>query len=399
MNRRVVYTVGIALILFFLFFNPFRKRGEREVQKPYVSKDTVAAMDEFMNSSHKTPEEFLVDHLQDHEIVFLGEYGQIKQHVEVLHNVIPMLHQSGIADLGVDFALYEDQDEIDRILAAEEYDEPAVHRILFNRMVIWGFEEYADVFRIAWALNREIEADEKPFRIVGLNVHQQWEFVESERDISKPEVIAKVFEEGIPDAHMAQVIKREFINRDKKALIFLSLQHAFTDFVAVQYGENAEKNQLAETRRAGKIVYDLIGDRASTVLMHSPWPYKRAELLAVFPANGVFESVFEELPQEFHRAGFLIDGSDLDDLAAGRSDFAYKYDGLKLKDMCDGYIIVGPIEDYQMVTPIDGFIDEDNIDRANRDFPGANVEDISAQEMNDYIVGLLDNRKKYIERF
>ena len=399
MNRRAIYTVAIAVILFFLFFIPFKKRSEQEVQKPYVSKDTVEILAGFMDTSHKSPEEFLVDHLEQHEIVFLGEYSQIKQQVEVLQRVIPVLHKSGITNVGIDFALYSDQKEIDRIISADEYDEEAVKQILFNRMVIWGFQEYADVFKAVWKLNREIESEGEPFRIVGLNVQQNWQFVESERDISKPEIVAKVFEEGIPDEYMADVIRREFINRDKKALIYMGMQHAFTDFVAIQYQENAEKNQLGETRRTRNIIHDLIGDRASTVLMHSPWPYKRAQLLAVFPANGVFEGLFEELPQEMHNAGFRIDGTELDDFAAGRSDFAYKYDGLKLKDMCDGYILVGPIGEYAMVTPILEFINEGNIEQANFNFPGANVEDISAQEMNEYIIGLLENRRKYLERF
>ena len=399
MNRRAIYTVGIGLILFFLFFNPFKKRNNQDVPKPYVPKETVATLSDFMNTSAKAPEEFLVDHLRDHRIVFVGEYGQIKQQIMLLHSAIPLLHKNGITHIGVDFALYEDQKEIDRILSAEEYDEEAVHAVLFNRMVIWGFQEYADVFRVAWELNRGLKPGETPFRIVGLNVHQNWQVVESERDVNKPEILAQVFEEGIPDAFMADVIQKEFIGRGKKALIYVGMQHAFTDFVAIQYRENAEKNELSETRRLGNIIYDSIGEDASTVMMHSPWPYKRAQLLAVFPANGVFEKLFEELPPEAHQVGFPVDGTTIEEFAAGRSDFAYKYDGLKLSDMCDGYLLFGPIEGYEMVTPILNFINDGNIDRANTNFPGANVESISVEDMNTYIVGLLDNRKKYLERF
>ena len=400
MNRRAIYTIAIAVILFFLFFNPFKKKTEQEVQRPYVATETMETVADFANRTYQTPEDFLSSMFMDYDIVFLGEISQIKQQVEVVDRSIPVLYKNGIHNLGIEFALYEDQAEIDRILSADEYDPAAVNQILFNRMVIWGYQEYADLFETAWELNRNLPEDSVPFRIVGLNVRQNWELVESERDLKKPEIVAQVFSAGIPEVEMAEVIIREFIRKREKALIYTSIHRAFTDLETVHYTESAEDTGLSDTRRTGNIIHDEIGDRSATVLMHGPWPYQRAQLLSVFPANGVFDSLLEELPVERREMGLKVAGTELGDIRIGRSDFAYKHDGLTLSDVCDGYILTGPIVEYEVVRPISGFITKENLAVAVRDFPGPTVvEEINEVELNEYIQGLLQNRLKYLERF
>jgi hypothetical protein len=400
MNRRAIYTIGIAVILFFLFFNPFKKKTEQEVQRPYVATATMETLADFTNRTYQTPEDFLSTMFKTYDIVFLGEMSQIKQQVEVVDRSIPVLYKNGIRNLGIEFALYEDQAEIDRILGADEYDSAAVDEVLFNRMVIWGYQEYADLFRTAWELNHGLPEDSTPFRIVGLNVRQNWELVASERDLKKPEIVAQVFAEGIPEVKMAEVIIREFIRKREKALIYTSIHRAFTDFETVHYTESAKDTELSDTRRTGNIIHDEIGDRSATVLMHGPWPYERAQLLSIFPANGVFDSLLEELPPERQQFGLKVAGTELGDVRIGRSDFAYKHDSLTLSDVCDGYIVTGPIIEYEVVHAIPNFITQENLAVAIRDFPGPTVvEEIDEVELNKYIEGLLQNRLKYLERF
>ncbi len=335
-----------------------------------------------------------------HDIVFLGEMSQIKQQVEVVDRAIPVLYTEGIRNLGVEFALYEDQKEIDRILAAKEYDSAAVEQVLFNRMVIWGYQEYADLFRTAWELNRNLPGEAPPFRIVGLNIRQNWELIESERDLKKPEIVAQLFANGVPEVAMAEVIIKEFIQKREKALIYTSIHRAFTDFETVHYTESAEETGLSDTRRTGNIIFDEIGDKSATVLMHGPWPYEKAQLLSVFPANGVFDTLLDELPADRQQLGLMVSGTELADIAIGRSDFAYKHDKLTLSDVCDGYILTGPIIEYKVVTPIPAFITPVNIAEAIRNFPGPKVtEEIDDIELNSYISGLLANRLKYLQRF
>lgn len=399
MNRRTVYTVIVIILVFFLFFNPFRRRSQDDVPQPYVANEVLDELSGYLESHHRSPEVYLAELFRDHSLVFLGEFGRVSQQVNVVSRSIPELYERGIRHMGIEFALYEDTPRIDAILTADSYDEDAVHEILFNRMVLWGYQEYADIFRYAWELNSGLPEDSPPFRIVGLNVPIRWDKLENERDMRDPEVIARVYENGVPDIFMAETILEEFVRKDRKALVFTSLQHAFTSFVVEPYAEKAREMELPDDRRAGNIVYDRVGNAAATVLFHSPWPYKRAQALVTRPVEGTFGRLIPVLPEDMRFAGFDTAGTPFGELDAERNDFAEGYDNLVLQDLCDGYIITGPISSYETVTPIPGFIDEDNIDEALLRFPGPNVDPVPVEEMNTYIANVVDSTQKIMDRF
>ena len=68
------------------------------------------------------------------------------------------------------------------------------------------------------------------------------------------DVLKKVLADGIPDEHMAGVIQREFLDRGEKALVYCSLQHAFTRYRSTEYAKTMREKGFAETRRAGTIL-------------------------------------------------------------------------------------------------------------------------------------------------
>ncbi len=142
--------IAVAVLIFFIFFNPFKRGSSTDVPLPYVRSDVMEELRGYLEEHFTDPVDYLAGMFTDHSIVFLGEFGQIRQQVEVVTRAIPVLYDRGIRHLGIEFALYEDTQRIDAILTAAEYDEEAVREVLFNRMVLWGFREYADLFRAAW---------------------------------------------------------------------------------------------------------------------------------------------------------------------------------------------------------------------------------------------------------
>ena len=399
MNRRTVYTIAIVVILFFLFFNPFKRKSRTDIPKPYTSSTVLAELTEYVEASGKSPERYLADLFRRHDIVFLGEFGLIKQQVEAVQRAIPLLYESGVRNLGIEFALFEDQSRIDEVLLSAEYNAASVHEILFNRMVIWGYEEYAGLFEAAWRLNASLDDGDKPFRIVGLNLLLDWNLLVEERDMRKPEVVAQLYANGIPDVFIAETIMDEFVRKGEKALIYTSMEHAFTGFESADYVENAKKMNLADSRRAGNIVYDNIGNRAATVLFHSPWPDRRAQTLISFPLDAAVDRLLEELPEESRFFGVDVIGTPFGALDADRNDFARGQDDVTLADMCSGYIATGLFKEWTPTAPIPGFINDANFEAAVRDFPGPNIESTTVEEMNSYISGVADSRAKLVERF
>jgi hypothetical protein len=400
MNRKTLYTVAIGVLLFFLIFNPFsRRKNNTKVPMAYVSEETLTELTQHVKENYRSPETLIIETFTNHDVVFVGELNHIKQQVEFLSGLIPELYENGIRHIGVDFALYRDQNKIDQILTASSYDEKAVNEVLFDRMVIWGFKEYADLFREAWRFNRTLRQDQPPFRIVGLNVYQYWEFLEKQRDINNLEVVSKIFSDGIPDEYMADTIRKEFVAKKEKALIYIRLQHAFTRYISTQYKANAEKLGLEETGRAGNIVHKLIGDRAATILLHSPWPNSRSQTLTAFPADGVIDRVIDELPENQKRAGFKMEGTPFGALRVGANDFSTGYKQLTLQELCDGYVILGPFSEYKAVTAIPNFITDANIEEAIRNFPGESLTEISVEDMNVYLTTITANVANLMENF
>ena len=124
-------------------------------------------------------------------MVFLGEYNWIREHAALVKDLLPVLYGAGVRSLGFEFALSASQADIDALLDAPVWDAEKARRITFAWNVIWGFQEYLDVYHAAWQLNRTLPPGAQPFRIVGLGVRQRWELIHSERDAENADVLSR----------------------------------------------------------------------------------------------------------------------------------------------------------------------------------------------------------------
>ena len=390
------------LVAFFFLFDPFNIFGNRtNIPRPAASRGTVNELEEWVGTNAVPPVDYLVSQFQDHRIIFLGEMGRVREQIQVVIDAIPALYNAGIRHLGVGFALSDDQDRIDELITGEEFDDALAHSILFDRMVVWGFEEYVDVFRAAWEINRNLPEGTPPFRIVGLEVDQDYSHIVEPEDAEDPEKIRQVFAEGLPDVHMANVIREEFLATGNRALIYVGMQHAHTEFRNRAYAERAEELNLGDSRRVGNIIYDQIGDDAVTVLIHTPWGDDRSQNGMAYPAGGALDALLEELPAERRAMGFDVDGTPFAELPVYAKSLTEGYDRLSFSEVTDGYITVELLTDYEPATPIEGFITDENFDRAVSNFPGPTPQDenLSPAQMNEYIQGLAQSITRLFESF
>jgi hypothetical protein len=406
-NRRIIF-IGLAVILVLFLFNPFG-RNRRKIPAPRASKETVAALQKYAQDYAVKPQQFIVKSFEKRDVVFMGGIGDsyiIKEHIDLLNDLIPILHKNGVHSLGIEQALSDDQSAIDEIVTASSYNEQRVKEILFRRHVMWGYQEYADLFRTAWKTNRYLEADQKPFRIVGLSPRHDWQYLQKEKDIKDKEIQRKILKQGLPSAHMAKIIRREILEKGSKALIFCNAPHVFTRYENLQYKENTAESGFEETRGAGNIVHAEIGDRTATILLHYPWPDDRSMYRVGRPFQGAICALISVLPAEKRTAGFETSNTPFGELEVRTGLYAYGYKDLSMQDLCDGYIIMGPIHEYNTVTPIPGFITEKNLKVALRDFPAPknrlpSTKDPAraVQHMNGLVSGFAENTKRMLDLF
>ncbi|HYW84540.1 MAG TPA: hypothetical protein VFB30_14860, partial [Spirochaetia bacterium] len=357
MKRDTLLVAGVAIVALFVFINPVQlfTRAGKGMRRPELPQSSLSKLVQFAQAHPRSPEDYVLGCFASHDIVFLGELYKIRQNVQMVSSLVPRLYAAGVRNLGIEYALSDDQKQIDSLLNAAAWDEAKAEAITFDWVVTWGFQEYIDIFRAAWQLNHGLPRGSRPFCVLGLSVRQNWEYLTTDKDWRNPQVVARIFANGVPDAHIAQVIDHELIAKNEKGLIYCGMQHAFTFFRSAQYEKNAKSLQLAETRRAGNIVYAEIGARAFSIGLHAPWPEASSSTGLTWAADGAIDSMIAALPAADRAAGFDTAGTPLGALPVTTSSFARdarQGSVLTLADLFDGYIIQGPLAEYKAVTPI-----------------------------------------------
>ncbi|MFQ6113848.1 MAG: ChaN family lipoprotein [bacterium] len=337
---------------------------------PQIDDGLKEELSEYLIQHYQSPGDYIVSKFKDHDIVFVGEYHRIKQNVELIQNIIPRLYENGVYNLGMEFACYADQQKIDSLITAQVYNEAVAREILFNNFVFWGYQEYADIFRAAWRLNRQLPEGPRRFRVVGLNATADWSHVKTEEDRDNPAVMKKVWSNGYSDEIMGKTVLKEFVEKGEKALIFSGSHHAFTEYKQPIYDEENKKFVRFVEDRMGNLVYNVIGKRAITIFLHSPWVNENGYSKPyVYPVDGVIDALMPTLGPQYRCVGFDTKGGPFGSLQGTTTLYKYGYDNFVLGNFCDGYIYQCPLSEYEGVTPIDGFVNMGNIAKAKAQSP------------------------------
>jgi hypothetical protein len=400
MKRNTLLVVLIVVAGFVLVLNPlqlFNRGGPRRSAPPAAA---FATLLRFTETSWRSPEDYVLSAFERHDVVLLGEFFKIRQNVQLVHDLVPRLYSAGVRNLGIEYALSDDQAEIDTLVTAPAWDESRARAITFHWLVTWGYQEYVDLYKAAWEVNRARPGGARPFRIVALNVRQNWEYLKDQKDLTDPAVLARIYANGVPEAHMADVIDRELTRSGQKALVFCGTQHIFTRYRSQTYEKNAAEMKLAETRRMGNIVYERMGGRVFSISLHAPWPDETEKSRLTYPAGGAMDALIDALPPEKRSGGWDLAGTPLGALPLGRSSYSETEKNGTLADLFDGYVVQGPIAGYAMVTPIPGFVSAADAADAGREFPGVKPPSApTAEQLNQAIADDLQSLAKALSQF
>ncbi len=351
----------------------------------------VAGLRSYAEAHGMAPADYILSKFDEHDVVFLGEVHRVKHDVELVQTLIPLLYERGVLYLGTEFGRREDQALIDSLILGAEYDEALARRITLQQYVFWGYQEYVDIYRAAWEVNRSRPEGSPPFRILGLNNSPDWSHVADNSDRDKGYVMKKVWH-GETEEDWARVILDSVVARGGKMLVYSGMHHAFTEYrqPVVANGEFVRFGEM----RMGNYVFEAIGKRAITVYLHGPWNsaagYDRG---VVRPADGVIDQVMAGLDPALLPIAFDTRGTPFGDLKGETSVYSHGYDDFRLSMFCDGYIYQRPFAEYEGVTPIVDFINEGNIDYARAQSPDPDYRDKSPAEFNKAIARHADLRR------
>lgn len=319
---------------------------------------------DYLREHARSPSDYIVSKFADADVLLLGEDHAIAQNLAFVANLIPALHAAGVHNLVVEFGAEEDQQALDRLLVAPAYDADALRQLMFNYNSAWSWTEYRDLYRAAWRFNRSLPQGQAPFRIVNMSYVYRWQHYGAPRS---PEMLRRVFWRGPIDRFRADLIEREVLARDGKALVLTGTPHALTRYAMPRTDDNGEGFCGYDANWLGNHLLRRHPGRVTNVLLHRPFHgFPGGPAAYVQPAQGAVERILAALDNP--PLGFDLRGSVMGTLP-DRSFYSTCHDDFRLGDLFDGYIFLAPINALQPATVDQGFVDASNLEAALSNFP------------------------------
>lgn len=282
------------------------------------------------------PADYLVQQFNRHKIIMLGEEHRIKENIEFVIGLIPVLYSCGVQNLGMEFGCCELQEELDSLLSGHTYDDSKAREMMFTYNAAWPMKAYTDIYYAVWEFNQKLNHESPKFRIVNLSYQYDWTKFQGRRTIKNAE---KIYTKGPIEQFRAAVVEREVIKRGGKILILTGTPHAFTRYAYTVY-DNLEYGFCRYIRKDfGHLLYERYGDDVMTVLLHQPFRKDGIEA-AASPCRGALEKYFMERGGQ--AAAIDLNADELGDLMED-SDYSFGYTDFRLKNLADGYIFLKPL--------------------------------------------------------
>ena len=356
----------IAALLVLL---PASGYAQQSPSTPIVLSDAQQRAVAYLNSHYQSPQDYVAARFKDHDIVFLGEGHLRKQELSFLQDLIPRLYKEGVRNLGFEMLWSDDQPEIDRLLNADTYDNEKALTLLFNwdPQVGWDFQEYADVLRAAWTLNHNLPRNAPRFRIVGTDMRPDWALVKTGDNITSRPTRWNAWAGSNQIARnvwMVGVIRREFIDQGRKALVYNGLGHTT---LAVTH------DQREETGLRFSAAYQLrrrFGKRITAV-----------EMASSATQNAALAPLISALPPDKQLIGLDLKGTPVAEVPLPDKMAAVivsSNQSLTLADYtADGFVQVALKP--EPVTPAPGFITAARVEESKRQGYLPNVPEITPE--------------------
>ncbi len=337
----------------------------------------------YLELNGKSPVDYVLSKFEQSDIVLIGEMHRVKQQLELYHKIIPRLPEFGISAIAYEFARREDQVLIDELLDKADFDLDLAKMIMIKQEAFWGFKEYLEIFRLVWSTNKQYPQSQA-IKIIGLNDPINWKLYnhicQTERRNPNSEEIAEIWN-GCGEKYWLEPVVKHYSSGKTKIVGIMGSHHAFTKYREPSWNvcEGEKVFTGFNTKSFGNYLYEKYGDIVFNVSFYDPWEDCFEAKKLIQPANGVIEQIISPVYQEIGFDLIKSPWGELKDI----SIYSLGYPDLKLKDIYDGMIYTGRIQDLRPVNPLSDFINENNIQLFRdyvpfNDAPNKNITDINS---------------------
>jgi hypothetical protein len=349
---------------------------------------------QYLSNNKMSPQEYIASKFATKDIILLSEEHRVKENLELVKSLIPILYKNGVYTIGMEFGANENQKTLDSLILAPEYNEDLARKLMFNYNSGWVFKGYTDLYKAAWSFNKAVPKSAKKFHILNLSYRYNWSSFSGYRT---PEKMKKVFYKGNTEAYRFGIVEKEVIAKGEKILILTGDIHAFTRYKFPVYDFLGEDFVRLDNGYFGNLLYAKYPQKVYTILLHKPFmnrPDTKPELIS--PANGAIETIMQKMNNE--PVGFDLVNTPLGKL---RDDSYYSlgYKDFTLEDIYDGYVFVKPIKQLSGCEIDTAFLTGKNWEQAKENVadPDWRPRPKSLEEYWKQILEYADVPKKYAE--
>ncbi|WP_294957238.1 ChaN family lipoprotein [uncultured Flavobacterium sp.] len=304
----------------------------------FSQSDEIEKSVQYLSNNKNTPEEYIASKFAQKDIILLSEEHRVKENLQFVKNLIPVLYQNKVYNLGMEFGASENQAQLDSLISAPEYNKDLARKLMFNYNSGWAFKGYTDLYEAAWSFNKSLPKSSKKFRILNLSYRYDWSSFSGQRTSEK---MKKVFYKGNTETYRFSIVEKEIVTKREKILILTGDVHAFTKYKFPVYDSLGTDFIRFEDGYFGNQLYAKYPRLVYSVLLHKPFsnrPDTKPNLIS--PADGKIEIIMEKINNT--PVGF-----DLADTPLGKlkdnSYYSMGYQDFTLENFYDGYIFLAPI--------------------------------------------------------
>lgn len=342
--------------------------------------------------SAQSPADYVLSKTKEYDLVLIGEHHGVKNNLDLIMELIPRLYQEGVYNLCMEFGAVEMQSRLDSLLTADSYNEQLARDMFFYYNTGWAYKEYADIYKTVWALNKNLPAGSKKFRVINLSYRYDWSKFEGSRT---PYVMEQIFYRGPVSKFRMQVMEDEILSKGEKAIALLGTPHVVTKYQMPSLRSNNDNFCDYDDQATGNRLYRKYPQRVFNILLHQPFNDKKGKGgYNHSPADGQLEAIMQVNNNK--PAGFDLLNTPLGNLP-DNSYYSTGYPNFRLMNLYDGYIFLKPFSQLEGCTIDTNFFAGKSWEEIKKQMPDPDWHG-AVNSLTEYwkqIEGAVDLKKRY----
>lgn len=339
-------------------------RHRREL--PPLQPALIDELAEWLRIHGTDPLTYVCGLFERHQVVFVGHHTPTRRAGLFLQDLVAAAYRSGVGIVAMEYACVDDQARLDAVVTGSTFDE----RLARDALLRWGirhhfaYREYLNVLSAVWEVNRRFAGSGPPMRVLALDYDLDLDAVTDTADLRTSYAWPHLRSRGPVSAHMCDVLLAEVVEPGHRALVLARTAHALTRARRLPHRVwDAIDAEIVGGHVVGAAnrVYEVVADRAVTVLIHEPLPADGELCDYALVADGTLDAAFA-----MHDDLAVPLAFDVDQGPAARLGCTTSLDRAPLGSLATGWIYLEPDYERRAPTPLPEPVPEVYVEHARR---------------------------------